>query len=256
MSFDVLSFIYWSISLIVSAIMFIITAKYWKRNQASRDPYTILTFIALILTLLTRGLTIIPIAVLESKIHYHESVWLEAIFNGTPLMLFIVASVIHTARWYEIGRIFFLNYFKFNIKINIALSKFLSSYKTGMAFLVFLFIILLYYIWLIVGWYIVFWSYFHQDSLHELYISIWAISFFVIHIILILLNVLLIILIRTKLKVVMPFLYNKLKVKLFVLFAFIVFLLAVRLGVFSYFYYFTTENFTLVVTPEEAISLI
>ena len=67
---------------------------------------------------------------------------------------------------------------------------------------------------------------------------------------------LLIVVIKTKLKANFPILYKKLKVKFFVFFSFIVFLLAARLAVFSVFYYFQTDYYTLVVTPEEGISLI
>lgn len=67
---------------------------------------------------------------------------------------------------------------------------------------------------------------------------------------------LLIVVIKTKLKANFPILYRKLRVKFFVFFSFIVFLLAARLAVFSVFYYFQTDYYTLVVTPEEGISLI
>ena len=100
----IISYIYSIISLSIAILMLYVSVRYVRKNKKNYNFYTIFTFTALVITMFFRGFTLIPIIILGSKLHNHEDVCLEAVFNGTPMMLFMVAVVTNTARWYQVGR--------------------------------------------------------------------------------------------------------------------------------------------------------
>ena len=107
-------------------------------------------------------------------------------------MLFMVAAIINTARWYQLGK---------QLLTGLPLTKVLS---------ISVFIISAYYLTLVVVNYIIFCSE-SLESARKTFFELTSISFLVIHIVLILLNTFLMYLFRLRLKRQLPILYQNLK---------------------------------------------
>ena len=251
-NFDIIiSYIYSIISLSVAILMLYVTVRYVRKNKKNRNFYTIFTFTALVTTMFFRGFTLIPIIFKGSKLHKHEDVCLEAVFNGTPMMLFMVAVVTNTARWYQVGRSAVTmhpdqNYSKESIVLYFYISK-------AITFIVIL--IISYLLVLIVLGYWFFCITKVSDTNKIRYFQTAAISFFTVHVILIWLNATLIAIFKYKLKRTWPVFYKKMKYKLFSFLWFIILLLLVRLAVFSVYFYFSKDYNVLIHKIEEIIAL-
>ena len=98
----VLSVTYWMIWGISLIPLTIIVFKSLKRRRESRDFYSISTFFFLILMLVMRAITLIPIFIKDEDFNNYDSFWEETVFAGTPILLFNIAILIHTFRWFKI----------------------------------------------------------------------------------------------------------------------------------------------------------
>ena len=97
--FSVAYWLVWALWLIpLSAIVL----KSLKRRKDARDFYSISTFFFLILMLTMRAITLIPIFLYEEDFNNYDSVCEETVFAGTPILLFNIAILIHTFRWFKI----------------------------------------------------------------------------------------------------------------------------------------------------------
>jgi magnesium-transporting ATPase (P-type) len=148
-----------------------------------------MTFSFLMLTLLIKGLTIIPVVIDGDYFRDSHSTWMDSIFALTPLLCFLIAIMLNTVRWWEIWN-----------KISIYHTS--SDKLAKIMRFVYVFYFLLAptaYVW---SWY---------DSIPELVVSIYLAvatwSYYVAHLVLIIMNFWLIFL-SNRLQKHLPHLYK------------------------------------------------
>lgn len=99
MIFGIVYCVVWGVFFIPFAI---ITVSHVINNKYAREISTISAFFFLALTLLIRVITLIPLF-LDDTFDNSSDAWEAVIFEATPLMTFLIAAMINSYRWFDIG---------------------------------------------------------------------------------------------------------------------------------------------------------
>ena len=98
----VMSIIYWWACAFLMIPMIYITIKSLMKSSGSRDIYSVMTLLFILLMLLLRALSLFPIIVHGDKFNEFDSQWEKAIFIATPISVFCLAVLIHSMRWFNL----------------------------------------------------------------------------------------------------------------------------------------------------------
>ena len=229
---------YWCLSLLTFICMMFVTIRYCIKNGTKSEKYTILTFVFMNITLLMRGLAIIPILIDEHKTEDKNWKWEQMVFNGAPTMLFVIGWIFNTLRWYDIQM------------------KLLTGTQTSIWLRVTIISIAIYSIILVICGTVLFWSFSDLGKFERVLLIIAVISFVTQHLMVIILNIISMIVFHYKLSRKFKILYDRIKWKLFSFLTCSWILVFLRLIAFSIFYYFSTQYYVLKILPEEIVALV
>jgi len=231
------SLIYWALWGIVLIPLTVVTIKHIWTNKSARDKYTILAMSFLWLTLAIRAATIVPLLLEKEGFEDEGTDWERAIFSASPLLTFLIAAMINTYRWYEIGR------------------RSIDQKQIPLTTRIICQIVL----WTFVAMVPISPAFFCITKMPTVVRKtfLWSavIANIIILLVLIFMSWLLIYFIATKMKSKFPFLYLRMKVKMFVFLGFIIFLLVARMITFVIIFVLANYNLQLVKSFQVALVL-
>ena len=199
----------WGILLVPMAFIIL---KSIKKRENSRDFYTISTFLFLILMLIMRASTIIPITIEDQQFNNHDTYWEECIFVAAPMIMFSMALFVHTFRWYNLR------------------TKLRNEESSIVHWNVFMITIVAINLLIIPAGVSLYWFENKLETLQLIFNYFILFNHGVLHIFLVSFNVFLIYKFNKTLKAMYPILFSKIKCKLNFFFIFIILLLLIRFG--------------------------
>ena len=207
----VFSIAYWVIWGIWIIPMVYIIAKSVTKGHNSRDWYSILTFLFILLMLFLRTFSIIPQLIHGEELSVHGNEWEQAIFIGTPMLIFCLAVFVHSIRWFEL------------LYKLVRTKSFPTFYKILMGF------IIIFNFWLLGVGYSTFWLNWNEFNIKEIYVYFVILFYLITYLKLVSINVYLIYAFRKEVSKKHVKIYKNIKNKLNFYFVFIILLLTLRL---------------------------
>lgn len=207
------------------------------KNKDARDIYTILAFVFLSLTLLVRAVTIIPIVIEGEDFDNNSSYCERVVFSATPLLTFLIAAMINTYRWYDIG------------------VRSLEQRSLSLPLRVICQLVLWYFVALLPTGYVMYCVPGTAELARVVFLYSAVFSYTGMHVILIAVNLYLIVFISLKFRRRFPYLYNKVKLQMYLFLSFIVVLLTVRVTETMVVFFLKEHNIEIVSSFELAALL-